>query len=104
MTHPSRRTFMMCIAGASAALGASQALAQAAGAVSETDPQAVALGFKTDTTKADTAKYPKHEASQMCGGCQLYQGKAGDATGPCQLFAGKLVPSKGWCSAWVKKA
>jgi len=81
------------------------ARAQAGGAmVDEKDPQAVALGYKADTTKVDKAKYPKHEASQHCGNCQLFQGKAGDAKGPCPLFAGKQVATNGWCSAWVKKA
>ena len=94
---------MMVVAAGGAAFTASQVSAQAA-AVSPTDPQAVALGYNPDNTKVDKAKFPKHEASQMCGGCQLYQGKATDPTGPCQLFAGKLVSSKGWCSAWVKKA
>ncbi len=105
MSNPSRRTFVMSVVAGSAAIGASRVAAQAAAAaVKETDPQATALGFKTDTTKVDKAKFPKHEVTQMCGGCQLFQGKAGAATGPCQLFAGNIVPSKGWCSAYIKKA
>jgi hypothetical protein len=104
MSNPSRRAFVVCVVASGSALLASQASAQAAAPVTEADPQAVALGFKTDTTKVDQAKYPNHAATQMCNGCQLYQGKAADATGPCQLFAGKLVSSKGWCSAWIKKA
>ena len=68
------------------------------------DPQAVALGYLPDTTKVDKAKYPKHDVSQQCANCQLYQGKASDPTAPCALFAGKSVAAKGWCSAWVKKA
>ena len=103
MSNPSRRAFVMCVVASGTALTASQVAAQAA-QVSETDPQATALGYKADNTKVDKAKFPKHEANQMCSGCQLYQGKAGDAAGPCQLFAGKAVSSKGWCSAWVKKA
>jgi hypothetical protein len=104
MSNPSRRIFVISIVAGGAVLGTSQALAQAAGPVTENDPQATALGYKADTTKVDKAKFPKHEATQMCSGCQLFQGKAGDATGPCQLFAGRQVSSKGWCSAWVKKA
>jgi High potential iron-sulfur protein len=104
MSNPSRRTFMMSVVAGGAALGATRAMAQAAGQVTESDPQATALGYKADTTKVDPAKFPKHEATQMCGGCQLFQGKAGEASGPCQLFAGRQVSSKGWCSAWVKKA
>jgi High potential iron-sulfur protein len=67
-------------------------------------PQAVALGYKADNTKVDKAKYPQHAATQVCNGCNFYQGKAADAMAPCQLFAGKQVAAKGWCSGWVKKA
>ena len=72
--------------------------------LSESDPQAQALGYREDATKADKAKFPKYAAGQQCTTCQLYLGKAGDARGPCPLFAGKTVAAKGWCSAWVKKA
>lgn len=68
------------------------------------DPQAQALGYTPDATKADKVKYPKYAAGQACGTCALYQGKAGDASGPCPLYAGKSVLAKAWCSAWVKKA
>ncbi len=102
-TH--RRTFMIQVAAAGSALVAAQfARAQAGPALTENDPQAVALGYKEDTAKADQTKYPKHEASQKCSNCQLYQGKAGDAAGGCPLFAGKQVKGNGWCSAWAKKA
>ncbi len=74
MSNPSRRAFVMCVVAGTPVFGASQVAAQAA-AVSETDPQAVALGFKNDTTKVDKAKFPKHEVSQVCGGCALYQAK-----------------------------
>jgi len=102
MKH-NRRTFLITTVGAAAGL-ASASFASAQGApLSETDPQAQALGYKTDATKADKAKYPQYAPGQMCGACQLYQGKPADATGPCALFPGKLVNTKGWCSAWVKK-
>ena len=102
---PSRRNFMMTLAATGAAVTAmtsNSALAQAK--LDEKDPQAVALGYVADTTKADTKKYPKHEASQMCNGCALWQSKPTDALGNCPLFAGKQVNAKGWCSAWAKKA
>ena len=82
-------------------------LAQAQGAgplVQESDPQAVALGYKSDATKADKTKFPKYAAGQDCANCALYQGKPTDAAGGCPLFAGKQVASKAWCSAWAKKA
>ncbi len=97
-----RRTFMMTVAATGAALTAKLAMAQAK--LDEKDPQAAALGYVADTTKADAKKYPKHEATQLCGNCALYQGKADDAAGNCPLFAGKQVYAKGWCSAWAKKA
>ena len=98
-----RRKFVIHLSVASGAVYLGPALAQGA-LIAETDPQAVALGYKADTTKVDAKKYPKHEASQTCLNCALYQGKPADAAGACPLFAGKQVAAKGWCSAWVKKA
>ncbi|MEO7105896.1 MAG: high-potential iron-sulfur protein [Rhodoferax sp.] len=98
-----RRTFVInSVVGASALTAALSAQAQAV--LAESDPQAVALGYKADATKADKTKYPKYAAGQACHSCALFQGKATDAKGGCPLFAGKQVSSKGWCSAWSKKA
>ncbi|RZJ23599.1 MAG: iron permease [Haliea sp.] len=95
----------MQLAAGSSLLAASQANAQAAPPkVDEKDPQAAALGYVKDTTKADKKKFPKHTPDQKCGNCQLYTGKPKEASGPCQLFPGKHVEANGWCSAWVKKA
>ena len=100
-----RRSFIQILPLAGAlALGANVALAADATAVDPKDPQAAALGYVADATKADKAKFPKYAAGQACSGCQLYQGKAGDATGGCAIFAGKKVSAKGWCSAYMKKA
>jgi hypothetical protein len=105
MNDNNRRTFMLQVVAAGAALAAVQAKAQGAGPqVAETDPQAAALGYKPDTTKVDAKKYPNHTAAQNCAGCQLFQGKPKDASGGCPLFAGKQVMATGWCSAWAKKA
>ncbi len=98
----SRRVFMMQAAAASGVLASQQALAQVR--LEENDPQAVALGYKHDSTKVDNKKFPKHSPTQLCNNCQLYQGKAADAWGGCPLFGAKQVAGKGWCSAWVKKA
>lgn len=98
-----RREFIKIVPLAGAAImTAGAAYAQAM--VDEKDPQAVALGYVPDTTKANQAKYPNHTAAQMCSTCQLYQGKPGSAAGPCPLYAGKQVAARGWCSAWAKKA
>jgi hypothetical protein len=100
----SRRTFIQIIPVAGAlALLAGSARAEAA-KVDEKDPQAAALGYVSDATKADKAKFPRYAAGQTCGTCQLFQGKAGDTAGSCPLFAGKQVAAKGWCSAYAKKA
>jgi hypothetical protein len=100
----SRRTFIQILPLAGTlALLAGNAHADAA-RVDEKDPQAGALGYVSDATKADKAKFPRYAAGQTCGTCQLFQGKAADAAGPCPLFAGKQVAAKGWCSAYAKKA
>ncbi len=100
----SRRVFMLAVVAGGTALAASRVAAQGAAKLEETDPQAVALGYKADASKVDAAKYPQHQATQMCNGCNFFQGKPSDAMAPCTLFAGKQVSGKGWCSAWAKKA
>jgi hypothetical protein len=104
MSIGNRRTFLLQVVATSSVLGAVSAYGQAAVKLEESDPQATALGYKQDTTKVDGKTFPKHDVSQTCAGCQLFQGKPADAAGPCTLFAGKQVAAKGWCSAWVKKA
>ena len=101
MNLTNRRVFMMTLAAGTSAL-ATAAMAQAK--LDEKDATAVALGYVADTATADKKKFPKHEATQNCINCALYQGKAADAAAGCPLFAGKQVAGKGWCSAWVKKA
>ena len=105
MNRTDRRIILMHGAAACSALVLLQtrALAQSP-KLEESDPQAAALGYKQDTSAVDAKKYPAHVATQHCGNCQLFQGKATDASGACPLFAGKQVATKGWCSAWVKKA
>ena len=103
MKNTNRRVFIMQVAAGSTVLAASGAMAQAK-PVDEKDPQAAGLGYAADTTKVDAKKYPKHDKAQKCANCQLFAGKATDATGPCPLFAGKVVAANGWCSAYVKKA
>lgn len=98
-----RREFIVQFGlGTAAALAASQASAQAM--LAETDPQAVALGYKADGTKTDKAKFPKYAAGQRCDNCALFQGKAGDKAAGCPLFGAKQVAGPGWCSAYAKKA
>lgn len=105
MSNPSRRAFVVTVVAGTSALAASRVSAQAAAPkLEESDPQAVALGYKADATKVDKAKYPQHATAQACNGCNFFQGKPTDAMAPCQLFAGKQVAAKGWCTAFAKKA
>jgi hypothetical protein len=98
-----RRQFMILSAAGACTL-ALNGKVQAQAMVAETDPQAVALGYKPDATKIDKTKYAKYAAGQECDNCALFQGKAGAAAAGCALFAGKQVSGKGWCSAYAKKA
>ncbi len=104
----SRRTFFIqsltCASALSALATAKTVQAQAQAPVAETDAQAQALGYHADGTKTDAKKYPNYAASQRCGGCVLFQGKATDDAGSCAVFGNKLVARNGWCSAWTKKA
>jgi uncharacterized low-complexity protein len=97
-----RRFIKLAVAGLAGAPLAGVIVSGAAHAqalVSETDPQAVGLGYKADAAKATARKDPQAH----CGNCNLYTGKAGAAEGPCAIFPGKLVSAKGFCNAWVKK-
>jgi len=98
-----RRFIKVTVSSLAAAPFANALLSGAAHAqalVSETDPQAVALGYKADATKAAARK----DATATCANCNFYTGKAGAAEGPCAIFPGKNVHAKGWCTAWAKKA
>jgi hypothetical protein len=98
-----RRFIKISVAGLAAApfaAGLWSGAAQGADTLSESDPTATALGYKTDATKAAARK----DQTATCSNCTLYSGKPGAADGPCSAFGGKLVSAKGWCNAWVKKA
>ncbi|MDH4450354.1 MAG: high-potential iron-sulfur protein [Rhodoferax sp.] len=98
-----RREFIAQFTVASTALWACGVQA-AAPLVADSDPQAVQLGYKSDASKVDKAKFPKFAAGQACANCALYQGKPSDAAAACALFAGKQVAGKAWCNAYAKKA
>lgn len=113
MTQPdetTRRRFLKFIAGAAALptagslLRARSATAAETTQLDEADPAAAALGYKKDTTQVDPARYPQHQATQVCGACRYYQGKAGSEWAPCTIFPGKgSVHTKGWCAAYAAK-
>jgi hypothetical protein len=99
----SRRSFILMTAGFASSLALSRGALADAVPVSDSDATAQALGYNTDATKADKAKYPKYQAGQACSNCLFFQGKADDAAGSCQIYGGKQVNAKGWCSAYTKK-
>jgi len=100
-----RRQFVLtAVPAAALALGMARDASAQPAKLEESDPTAVALGYKMDATKVDAKKYTTYVAGNTCANCQFYSGKAGEASGPCAAFGGKLVSAKGWCSAWVKKA
>lgn len=71
----------------------------------ESEPTAIALGYRHDATQVDTAKFPRYEAGQHCAVCALFQPDVGgdQGWGACSIFPGKLVNANGWCSAFVAK-
>jgi hypothetical protein len=80
------------------------AIAEELPLIAEDDPQAVALQYVADATKATRAdKAGTPGAEQTCKNCQLATSAEGDPL-PCQLFPGKSVAAAGWCSAWAKRA
>ena len=102
-----RRQFIQIVpfAGFAGAALCGAGLAQAqANLLTEKDAAAVTLGYVSDASKADKAKYKTWAAGQACGNCALFQGKPGEVAAACPLFAGKVVTNKGWCSAYAKKA
>ena len=70
----------------------------------ESEPIAIALGYKRDATSVDTRTYPKRAgatgATQFCNNCALYS--AGEnGLGGCTAIPGKQVAGAGWCNAWI---
>jgi len=102
-----RRTFLRNTLVASAAIpmaGIPIVLRAGGNKVAESDPTAVALGYKHDASAVDTAKYPNRATpegqKQFCHNCKLYKAGA-DGWGGCSIFGTKLVAGEGWCSAWT---
>ncbi|WP_233861834.1 high-potential iron-sulfur protein [Paraburkholderia adhaesiva] len=100
----SRRSFLITSIGVATTVALSRQAFADAPKLSESDPTAMALGYRADATKVDKAKFAKYVAGQTCSNCQFFQGKPTDAWAPCAMFAGKEVSAKGWCGAYAKKA
>ena len=64
---------------------------------------ATGLGYKSDATKVDKAKFPRYQAGMSCSGCARYQGTPDAQWGGCGIFVGQAVNAKGWCTAFVPK-
>jgi High potential iron-sulfur protein len=110
LPYPSRRRFLLSLATTGcvslAALPLRRALAQSGSSLphlSEDDPLAKSLGYKSDAATVDKAKAPTFKPGQGCAMCRFYQGTPTDAFGPCQVFAGKAVSTKGWCISFSAK-
>jgi High potential iron-sulfur protein len=111
MQARNRRVFMLHAITGAAALSV-QATAQAQDAnpsqtasdvpVKETDAYPKSMGFRLNTSNVDKVKFPRHEVAQKCSECQLFSGKAGDATGTCSFFK-RPVPIDGWCRNFKPK-
>lgn len=91
------RSGLVAAAGVVAVKLATTSRVAHAEALDPADPQAAALGYVTDTTTVDAAKFPNHTAQQMCSACALY------AEGNCSIFPGKVVQPTGWCAAFAPK-
>jgi hypothetical protein len=70
----------------------------------ESDPTAVALGYRHDASQVDAAKHPRFAAGQNCSNCVQFRGQPGEAWGGCNLFPGRAVNAAGWCSGYALKA
>jgi hypothetical protein len=104
MQQQKRRVILLSLSGMAATAAGIPLVVFAVAKIDPKDPQAVSLGYVEDSTKADKAKYPKHDNTQMCGNCQFYQAaQESGGVAPCAILGGKGVVTKGWCSAWMKK-
>jgi High potential iron-sulfur protein len=99
----SRRAFMTTGSTLIATVAVSRVAWSDPPMLAETDPTAVALGYKANASTVDKTKFPRYAAGQSCATCVLYQGVAGRPSGPCAVFAGKSVAAEGWCSSYAKK-
>jgi len=100
----SRRSFL-ALAGASACAVLLSPCVRAAdlAKLTEDDATAVALGYREDAAKVDSAKFPAHKNGQTCANCSFFAGTDKTPTAACQLFPGKSIAAKGWCSAYNAK-
>lgn len=99
-----RRQFTLHLIPAAITLAALRDAGAQPARVEESDPAAVALGYRHDASKVDPKKYPAWKPGRNCANCQLYLAKGNEPWAPCPALGNKLVAAQGWCNAWVKKA
>ena len=97
LENPRRRRLLkqIVLAASVSALAMTEARAAEAPLIAEDDPEAKAVKYVDDTSKA------KEGMGNRCDTCSLYQGKDGATQGGCQIFKGKLVKAAGWCASWA---
>ena len=69
MKRIDRRSFIVRAAAVTSVLALTNTKALAD--VDESDAVAVALGYKADSKKVDSSKYPNHDVAQLCGNCKV---------------------------------
>ena len=93
-----RRTFLLKVVPAVAAVTVLGSNAIAAECSAASNTVAKALNYVPDTKTVDQKKFPKHTNTQTCSNClQL------DTDGTCKMMkaCGK-VADNGWCQSWVQ--
>ena len=68
----------------------------------EKAPQAMALGYVADASRADKAKFNNYVVGNQCRNCANFLGTAADSAAGCKIFPGNSVAAPGWCTAWAK--
>lgn len=80
--------------------------AAATAKLDESNPTAVALGYKHDANDVDVDRFAKRATEegkqQFCDNCLHYKPSDEEGWGPCAIFPGFNVAAKGWCNVWVK--
>jgi hypothetical protein len=70
----------------------------------EKAPQAMALGYVADASRADKVKFNNYVVGNQCRNCANFLGTAADSAAGCKIFPGYSVAAPGWCTAWLKQA
>lgn len=101
MLKISRRKFLYFPIGVlSFALVNSRQAQSSAQALSESNPQAISLGYKINAASIDRLRWTQFIPGQSCGRCISYQGAPGSSQGPCNILGGQVVIALGWCSLY----